>query len=151
MEMCDCPEWQPLKAHEHWHINLQGGKGHISYINICGTFYYLFSILDGFSRISGMTHVKTSPYYLQSNGNLERYHKTIKGTCIRVHTPLSLANVRTVVADFVDHYNTRRLHSAIGYVTPNDKLEGWAETILAQREAKLALARETRRAKRKAS
>jgi len=34
---------QPLKAHEHWHID-------ISYINICGTFYYLCSILDGFSR-----------------------------------------------------------------------------------------------------
>jgi len=34
---------QPLKAHEHWHID-------ISYINICGTFYYMCSILDGFSR-----------------------------------------------------------------------------------------------------
>jgi putative transposase len=101
---------QPLKPHEHWHID-------ISYLNICGTFYYLCSILDGFSRyvvhwdiresmteaeveiilqrakerfpdarpriisdngpqfiskdfkefirISGMTHVKTSPYYPQ--------------------------------------------------------------------------------------
>jgi putative transposase len=187
---------QPLAAHEHWHID-------ISYLNICGTFYYLCSLLDGFSRyivhweireqmteadvetilqrareafpdarpriisdngpqfiardfkefirLSGMTHVKTSPYYPQSNGKLERYHKTIKGTCIRVHTPLSLADARTIVADFVNHYNTRRLHSAIGYVTPKDKLEGRAETILAQREAKLALARETRRAKRKAS
>ena len=34
---------QPLKAHEHWHID-------ISYINICGTFYYMCSVLDGFSR-----------------------------------------------------------------------------------------------------
>ena len=34
---------QPLAAHEHWHID-------ISYINICGTIYYLCSILDGFSR-----------------------------------------------------------------------------------------------------
>lgn len=34
---------QPLAAHEHWHID-------ISYINIRGTFYYLCSILDGFSR-----------------------------------------------------------------------------------------------------
>jgi len=34
---------QPLRVHEHWHID-------ISYINICGTFYYLCSILDGFSR-----------------------------------------------------------------------------------------------------
>ena len=187
---------QPLKPHEHWHID-------IAYINVCGTFYYLCSILDGFSRyivhwdirksmteadveiilqcarerfpdakpriisdngpqfiskdfkefirISGMTHVRTSPYYPQSNGKLERYHKTIKGTCIRVQTPLSLEDARRIVADFVDHYNNQRLHSAIGYITPRDKLQGRAEAILAERDAKLAAARETRKAQRKAS
>ena len=36
-----------------------------------------------FIRLSGMTHVRTSPYYPQSNGKLERFHKTIKGECIR--------------------------------------------------------------------
>jgi hypothetical protein len=55
------------------------------------------------------------------------------------------------VADFVRRYNTERLHSAIGYVTPMDKLEGRAEAILAAREAKLAAAREARKAQRKAS
>jgi transposase InsO family protein len=34
---------QPLKPHEHWHID-------VSYVNLCGTFYYLCSILDGCSR-----------------------------------------------------------------------------------------------------
>ena len=187
---------QPLKAHNHWHID-------ISYINICGTFYYMCSVLDGFSRyivhweiretmkeseveiilqrarekfpdarariisdngpqfiakdfkefikISGMTHVKTSPYYPQSNGKLERYHRTIKSNCIRVNTPLSLDDAQRLVSDFVGHYNNTRLHSAIGYITPKDKLEGRAETILAQRDAKLAAAREARKAKRKAS
>lgn len=181
---------QPLQAHEHWHID-------ISYINICGTFYYLCSILDGFSRyivhweireamkesdveiilqrahekfpdaapriisdngpqfiakdfkefirISGMTHVKTSPYYPQSNGKLERYHKTIKSTCIRVNTPLPLPDSQRLVTDFVDRYNNRRLHSAIGYVTSKDKLHGRVETIQAQRDVKLAVARETRK------
>jgi len=187
---------QPLKPHEHWHID-------ISYINISGTFYYLCSILDGFSRyivhwdiresmteadvelilqrarekfpdaqpriisdngpqfvakdfkefirISGMTHVKTSPYYPQSNGKLERYHKTIKSTCIRVRTPLSMTDAIRIVTEFVEHYNSKRLHSAIGYITPKDKLEGKAESILAQRDVKLAAAREARKALRKAS
>jgi len=98
-----------------------------------------------------MTHVKTSPYYPQSNGKLERYHRTIKGTCIRVNTPLSLADAQRLVTDFVSHYNNRRLHSAIGYITPKDKLQGRAETILAERESKLSAAREARKAKRKAS
>ena len=95
-----------------------------------------------------MTHVKTSPYYPQSNGKLERYHKTIKGTCIRAKTPLSLEDARRVVSDFVEYYNNDRLHSAIGYVTPKDQLEGRAEMIHTARDAKLAAARE---AKRKAS
>ena len=58
---------------------------------------------------------------------------------------------RNSVADLVDHYNTRRLHRAIAYITPKNKLDGRAETILTERDAKLAAAREARKAKRRAS
>src|SRR3982074_3904829 len=75
-----------------------------------------------FIRICGMTHVRTSPYYPQSNGKLERFHKTIKGECIRVKVPLSLEDARRLVTEYVTHYNQARLHSAIGYVTPNERL-----------------------------
>src|ERR1051326_8933738 len=34
---------QPPEPHQHWHID-------VSYINLSGTFYYLCSVLDGFSR-----------------------------------------------------------------------------------------------------
>jgi len=43
-----------------------------------------------FVRISGLTHVRTSPYYPQSNGKIERWHKTLKADCIRPGTPLDL-------------------------------------------------------------
>ena len=184
---------QPIGPHEHWHID-------VSYLNISGTFYYLCSILDGFSRyivhweirqamteadieiilqrarelfpdarpriisdngpqfiardfkefirICGMTHVRTSPYYPQSNGKLERYHRTIKVDCIRPGTPLCLDDARRIVQTFVTEYNTVRLHSAIQYITPADKLAGRAETILATRDAKLAAARDARKARR---
>lgn len=179
----------PKKAHEHWHVD-------ISYLNVCGTFYYLFGILDGYSRaivawdireamkevdveiilqrarekfpdarpriisdngpqfiardfkdfirISGMTHVKTSPYYPESNGKIERWHKTVKSECIRPRTPLSLQDAKRLVGDFVYEYNTVRLHSAIGYVTPQDKLEGRQEAIFAERKRKLREAQERR-------
>jgi len=133
---------QPLAPHEHWHID-------ISYLNISGTFYYLCSILDGYSRAiihwearesmkeadveiivqralekhpgvkarlisdrgpqfiardfksfireMGLTHVQTAPYYPQSNGKLERYHRTLKADCIRRQTPLSLEDARRVI------------------------------------------------------
>jgi putative transposase len=104
-----------------------------------------------FIRVCGMTHVKTSPYYPQSNGKIERWHKTLKGDCIRVLTPLSLDDARRIVADYVLHYNTSRLHSAIGYVTPQDKLHGRDQEIHDARDRKLAEARERRRQQRQAS
>lgn len=180
---------QPEEPHKHWHID-------IAYINICGTFYYLCSILDGYSRYlvyweirermteadielilqrarerfpfarpriisdngpqfvardfktfirqCGMTHVRTSPYYPQSNGKIERWHKSLKQECIRPGTPLSLADARRLVGQFVQCYNEERLHGAIGYVTPKDKLEGREEIIFAERRRKLAAARRRR-------
>ena len=101
-----------------------------------------------FIRLCGMTHVRTSPYYPQSNGKIERFHRTIKGDCIRPQTPLSLDDARRIVADYVAHYNTVRLHSAIGYVTPQAKLEGRDQAILAERDRKLDAAREQRALKR---
>jgi putative transposase len=186
---------QPLRPHEHWHVD-------VSYLNVCGTFYYLCSLLDGasryivhweiraqmteadveiivqaarekfpgacpriisdngpqfiakdfkeFIRICGMTHVRTSPYYPQSNGKIERWHKSIKSECIRPGTPLSLEDARRIVGRYVEYYNTVRLHRAIGYVAPKDKLEGRAPIIWAERDRKLAEARDRRKTRRQA-
>ncbi len=92
-----------------------------------------------------MTHVRTSPYYPQSNGKLERYHQTLKVTTIRPKAPGTLADARRVVADFVTYYNHKRLHSAIGFITPGDMLAGRAEAIWAARDQKLEAARTRRR------
>lgn len=193
---------QPLQPHEHWHVD-------ISYINVCGTFYYLISVLDGcsrylvhwelresmteqdveivleraresfpglapriitdngpqfiakdfkeFIRMAGMTHVRTSPYYPQSNGKIEPTnatrrcpHGSLKSECIRPNVPLSLEDARQLVGRFVDDYNHRRLHSAIGYVTPVDRLAGRQQAIFSERDRKLTEAR-TRRAQRRQS
>jgi len=187
---------QPGRPHRHWHID-------VSHLNICGTFYYLCSILDGYSRyvvhweirkqmtekdveiivqrarekfpgesprmisdngpqflakdfkhfirICGMTHVRTSPYYPQSNGKKERWFGTLKRECIRPGTPLSLEEARRLVARFVAHYNTVRLHSAIGYVTPADKLLRLEPVIHTERDRKLEEARQLRRDRRRAA
>jgi transposase InsO family protein len=183
----------PVKPHEHWHID-------VSYLNIRGTFYYLCSVLDGYSRyivhweiresmaeadveiilqrakekfatqrprvisdngpqfiakdfkefirISGMSHVRTSAYYPQSNGKIERWHQSLKRECIRPRCPLSVTDARRIVAEFVNHYNTKRLHSAIGYVAPWDKLKGKEKEIFRQRDHKLERAREQRKVRR---
>jgi putative transposase len=180
---------QPLKAHQHWHVD-------IAFVNIANTFYFLCSILDGYSRaivhwelrpkmeeqdvevilqrarekypgvnpriisdngpqfiakdfkqfirVCGMTHVRTSPYYPQSNGKLERFHRTIKGDCLRPACPATLEEAQRHVTRYVAHYNHVRLHSAIGYVTPEQKLAGMEQDIFHERDRKLAEARQRR-------
>jgi putative transposase len=97
-----------------------------------------------------MTHVKTAPYYPRSNAKIERWHKTIKGECLRPQTPLSVEDVRRIVPRYVERYNTVRLHRSIGYVTPRDALDGRHEAIFADRDPKLAVAREQRKARQAA-
>jgi putative transposase len=187
---------QPARPHRHWHIDF-------SHLNVCGTFYHICSIIDGYSRyvvhweiretmlesdaeivvqrarekfpgenpriisdngpqfiakdfkqflrLCGMTHVTTSPYYPQSNGKKERWFATLKQECIRPGTPLSLEDARRLVARFVEHYNTVRLHSAIGYVTPADKLLGLEPVIHVERDRKLEEARQRRQQMRQAA
>ena len=159
---------QPPQPHQHWHID-------VSYINLSGTFYYLCSVLDGYSRsivhwdlresmkeaeiemilerakekypeakpriisdngpqfiardfkefirISGMTHVRTSPFYPQSNGKLERWHKSLKANAFgrsrraklrqikpelrkRMHDPVPQTGqwLRSVVQGYFNYY-----------------------------------------------
>ena len=101
-----------------------------------------------FIRISGMTHVRTSPYYPQSNGKIERWHKSLKSECIRPGTPLTPEDARRLIQQYVDHYNTVRLHSAIGFVTPDDMLAGRQKEIHAARDRKLEEARRQRQLRR---
>jgi transposase InsO family protein len=101
-----------------------------------------------FIRLAGMTHVRTSPYYPQSNGKIERWHRSLKSDCLRPGVPLCQEDARRLVDNFVTHYNTVRLHSAIGYLAPADKLSGKEKAIFAARDHKLLLAREKRKLKR---
>ena len=97
-----------------------------------------------FIRISGMTHVRTSPYYPQSNGKMERWNKSIKSECIRPGVPLSLEDAEHLVTQYVTVYNEQRLHSALGYVTPLARLQGRQEEVHADRDRKLEQARRQR-------
>ena len=184
---------QPLKPHQEWHID-------VTYVNLSGTFYYLCSVLDGFSRyivhwelretmketdvelivqraleafpgkkpklisdngpqfiakdfkefirLAGMSHVRTSPYYPQSNGKQERMQATVKRECIREKCPRTAGEARRWLGQYIERYNTQRLHSAIGYVTPLDMLEGRQAAIHAKRDKRLAEARAQRKQKR---
>ena len=86
----------------------------------------------------------------QTNGKLERWHKSLKSECIRPGTPLTREDALRLIQTYVDHYNTVRLHSAIGYVTPHDMLAGRQAEIHAARDRKLEQARHQRQLRRAA-
>ncbi len=65
--------------------------------------------------------------------------------CLQVKTPLSRDDARRIVAEDVAHYNAVRLHSAIGYVTPKNRLEGHQGEIFAASKRKFSEARARRR------
>jgi transposase InsO family protein len=103
-----------------------------------------------FIKSAGMGQTFTSPYYPQSNGKIERWHKELKSSCIRVKQPRNLEEAKRFVADFIEVYNYKRLHSAIGYVTPYDKLLNLDDELKSQRKEKLARAKEIRKNRWKA-
>ncbi len=98
-----------------------------------------------FIKLCGMTHVRTSPYYPQSNGKLERFHQSYKVECIRPKTPLSMDDAKKETEKYINYYNNERLHGAIGYIAPFDKLEGRAQEIFDKRKHKISVARERRK------
>ena len=180
---------QPKKPHEHWHID-------IKYVNYHGTFLFLISIIDGFSRyivnhelrmsmeeldveitvikalekfpgekpriisdngsqflsrdfaeylkIAGLKHVRTSVNYPQSNGKIERYHRTISEECLRQKSMINLDDASKQIQSFVDFYNNERLHSSLFYLTPMDFLSGCVQEKLDRREQKLCDAKRNR-------
>jgi len=173
---------QPDYPHKHWHVD-------IKYLNFNGTFLFLISVLDGYSRyvlhhevrhtmneydveltiqkakekypsakpriitdnggqfiskefkqfIKGaeFTHVRTSINYPPANGKIERYHRSISEECLRIKSPVSFDDFKIYIEDYVNFYNTKRLHSSLNYLTPEDYLLGREKERLAERESKL--------------
>jgi putative transposase len=180
---------QPTEPHQHWHTD-------IKYVNFHGTFLFLISVIDGYSRyivhhelrmsmqefdveitvqralekypgvkprlitdngpqyiskdfveylkFVGLQHIRTSIAYPQSNGKIERYHRTIHEECIVSKSMINLEDARQQVAKFIDHYNNKRLHSALFYLTPDDFLNNRITVKLEQRNTKLLLAKKAR-------
>ena len=52
---------QPLKAHDHWHVD-------ISYLNLAGTFYFLCSVLDGYSRAIVHWEIRRAGAHFRQDG-----------------------------------------------------------------------------------
>ncbi len=94
---------------------------------------YVSRSFRDYLRLVGIGHILSAPFHPQTNGKVERYQQSLKREVNQLpyEAPSQLDEA---IADFVDYYNYRRYHKALGDVTPSDVLYGRREQILQRRK-----------------
>ena len=98
---------------------------------------YLSKDFQIYLKEVGLQHVKTSPSYPQSNGKIERFHRSLEQECVRTTSMINLDDARRQIENYVEHYNNHRLHSSLFYLRPVDFLTGEVDKLLKARQEKL--------------
>ncbi len=93
---------------------------------------YLARAFEEYLRMLAIRHIYCAPHHPQTNGKIERFHETLKARMnLLVYT--SPDELRRTMQDFIEYYNHRRYHEAIGNVTPADVYYGRRDEILRRR------------------
>ncbi len=97
---------------------------------------YLSRQFSEYLRLVSIRHIIASPYHPQTNGKMERYHRTIKGEIKLVPYEMP-SELREAIEAFIEYYNYHRYHEGLGNVTPYDTYTGrHLEVIQRRKEAK---------------
>ena len=97
---------------------------------------YLSRQFTEYLRLVGIRHIIASPYHPQTNGKMERYHRTVKGGVGLLPYQMPSA-LEAAIRSFVGYYNYQRYHEGLGNVTPYDVYTGrHVEVIQKRKEAK---------------
>ena len=94
---------------------------------------YVSRAFRDYLHLVGIRHILAAPFHPQTNGKLERYQQTVKREVNQVPYEFP-GQLERALGDFVDYYNFRRYHKALGNVTPADVLYGRREQVLQRRK-----------------
>jgi len=94
---------------------------------------YVSRAFRSYLSLVGIGHILAAPFHPQTNGKVERYQQSLKREVNQLPYELP-SQLERAIADFVDYYNYRRYHKALGNVTPVDVLYGRREGILQRRK-----------------
>ena len=94
---------------------------------------YLSRQFGEYLRLVGIRHIVASPYHPQTNGKIERYHRTIKGEIKLIPYEMP-GELREAIKVFIEYYDYRRYHEGLSDVTPYDVYTGRHPEILQRRK-----------------
>jgi len=90
-----------------------------------------------------LEHIRIRTYHPESNGKLERFHRSTREALDDVELR-NLGRGREIIGRWVDYYNRERLHAALDYLPPAEYWEGEPEARKQERSKKLERARQRR-------
>ena len=94
---------------------------------------YISQQFNEYLRLVGIKHITASPFHPQTNGKIERYHRTLKGEINQVPHEMP-SELKEAIRAFIEYYNYRRYHEGLGNVTPYDVYTGRHHEIIQRRK-----------------
>ena len=106
---------------------------------------YVSNEFSKFIHDQKMSHVRGAPYHPQTQGKIERYHRTMKNI-VKLENYFYPDDLRAKLESFVNYYNNERYHESLKNVTPADVYFGRDSELLNRRnEIKTKTIRERRK------
>ena len=84
-------------------------------------------------RGQSIEHVRGAPYHPQTQGKIERWHRSMKAV-VKLENFYFPWELEQAIASFVDYYNHQRYHESLDNLTPADVFYGRGEEVLNRRQ-----------------
>ena len=94
---------------------------------------FISSDLADYLKPFKIQHVRGAPYHPQTQGKIERWHRSLKNLVKLEHYYFPW-HLEQAIASFVTFYNHRRCHESLNNMTPADVYFGRAQEVQARRD-----------------
>ena len=94
---------------------------------------YISGELSDYLNDNGMAHTRGRPYHPQTQGKIERWHRSMKNQILLNNYYLP-GELREQLQRFITYYNHERYHESLNNLTPADVYYGRGQEILDHRE-----------------
>ena len=113
---------QPSKPHQHWHVD-------ISYVKVQCTFYFLISVLDGFSRYIVHSELRIHMQEFDVELVIQRALEKYPDARPRIISDNGSQFISRDFKEFLGHKELTHVRTSVRYPQSNGKIESFHKTI----------------------